>query len=361
MPKVDKFSAPGNLADFDGAMADGWSDLISGRFDTEVTNLAQQNTGISSQFYNPTRLDVTATPVPISWPAFPNIVEIQYGDDPRTMFQAGESRDNQDEYLEWAVTRADGKISRIMLTCEGPEYWKFIAGRDRALLAKLYSDIVGRNVPLTDLLTPAGAYRPRNPWNLAYAIHLIQGANTLAAEINIAAQATVIRSHDGHSPITAADDLITCSGYGNPERHSDPHIGDIVNEQARKGCSVTLQDPVGLYIEKLIDPKTLKIKTPNGTFAGTDYWTLVRGDNDHILRAVFEVPAGELHQGQPFVVGDLTIEGDPIEFGGQLVKAGLRMKLHGMIGNPGVFHNGPFPCPGEVFSAFAGAPHSRNG
>lgn len=34
----------------------------------------------------------------------------------------------QDEYCEWSVDRnAEGKITRISVTCEGPEYWAYLA------------------------------------------------------------------------------------------------------------------------------------------------------------------------------------------------------------------------------------------
>lgn len=34
----------------------------------------------------------------------------------------------QDEYCEWSVTKNDsGKITRVTFTCEGPEYWEYLA------------------------------------------------------------------------------------------------------------------------------------------------------------------------------------------------------------------------------------------
>jgi hypothetical protein len=356
---IQQFSAPGNLKDLDGPLAQAWSNFISARLDAEVARLSQGHPGLQPQFYNPARLDVSGTAAPISWPAFPNIIEINFGDDPQQMFTQGELRSNQDEYLEWAVVRENGKITKIAFTCEGPEYWSFVARNDPDLLVSLYSDIAGEPVPRQDLLTANGTYRPSNTWNRRQAVHLVQPNNTLGAEINIAAQATLLRSNGGHDPITDPIELIRCSGFGVEDRHSDPHIGDVVNQQARAGRSVTLQDPIALYIEELPDPGDLGIRKPDGNPAGMDYWRLERGSPDHILRAVFEVPAGETVNGAPFVVSDLTIEGDPINFGGQIVKAGLRMMLTGVIGKSGVFHNPSFPCPGGVMALVPG-PDSRN-
>jgi hypothetical protein len=348
MAKISQFSAPGNLKDLSAPMAAIWSTKISGFIDTEVARLTT-NHGLQPQFYNPSKLDVSGNPAPINWQGFPQIIELQYGDNPQEMYRQAEMRNNQDEYLEWAAIKEGGKITKVMFTCEGPEYWSHVAS-DKALLTKLYSDIVGQPVPQSELFTAGGAYQPRNKFNMAYAVHLIQPNNTLTAEINIAAQATIIRQHGGHDPVTDPGELITCSRFGDPDRHSDPHIGEVVNGVAQQGCSLTLQDPVGLYIDGLPHPTNdLGIKKPDGGAVGPDYWTLARGDQDHIVRAVFAAPAG-----QP-AVGDLEIGGKKIEFGGQIVKAGpgMMVKLTGIVGKPKVFHNPSFPCPGPALAAHA--------
>ena len=74
--KVDRFSPPGNLTDFDGPLSDTWSDFISNRLDTEAANLLAENPGIQPQFYNPAKLDVSGTNAPISWQTFPNIMKV---------------------------------------------------------------------------------------------------------------------------------------------------------------------------------------------------------------------------------------------------------------------------------------------
>src|SRR4051812_22778119 len=275
MPKIDQFSAPGNLTDFNESMKAEWSRFISDDLDREISNLALVNPGLQPQFYNPSKLDIDGSPAPISWPAFPQIVEIKFGDNEREMFRQGESRDNQDEYLEWATLVENGKIIKVFFTCEGPEYWNFIANRDRDLLVRLYSQIAGQNVPPADLFTSGGAYAPRNRWNIRFAVHLIQINNTLGAEINIASQATVLRRHGSSDPVADPNVLINCSGFGDPDRHSDPHIGDEVNKAARQGRSVTLQDPIALYLESLPHPSDeLGIRKPGGGVVGPEYWTL---------------------------------------------------------------------------------------
>jgi hypothetical protein len=157
--------------------------------------------------------------------------------------------------------------------------------------------------------------------------------------------------------VTDANELINCSRYGDPNRHSDPHIGHVINLAVQQGCSVTLQDPVGLYLESLPHPTdTLNIRKPGGGVVGPEYWkTPKRGDKDHILRAVFEAPAGEP------AVGDLEIGGKKIAYAGQIVKAGLKVKLTGVVGKAGVFHNHSYPCPGELIAALGVSHTSRKG
>ena len=69
------------------------------------------------------------------------------------------------------------------------------------------------------------------------------------------------------------------------------------------------------------------------------YWTLARGDQVRIVRAVFVAPAR-----QP-AVGDLEIGGKKIEFGGQIVKAGpgMMVELTGIVGKPGVLSQPELP------------------
>src|SRR5436189_2623455 len=120
---VTQFHAPANLHDFDGQMAKDWSAWVSLQIDSEVRQLLQENPGVHPQFYNPSKLDVSGTSAPISWPGFPNKIEIEFGDDPQKTLQEAELRNNQDEYLEWATVKRNGKITKVMFTCEGPEYW----------------------------------------------------------------------------------------------------------------------------------------------------------------------------------------------------------------------------------------------
>jgi hypothetical protein len=207
---------------------------------------------------------------------------------------------------------------------------------DKQKVLALYRNFVGPNVQLADLLDANGRYDRWNKWNTTDgAMHLSHPANTLGAEINIAAQATILRRKNGQ-PITNPDTLIRCSGFGVAQRASDPHIGDEVNKLARGGSAITLLNPVGLYIDSL---EAVGWVTPDGTPASS-FWTPVRGASGTTVRAVFEVPAAK-----GYTVGDIKIGGQTIDFGGQIAEH-INIKLTGIACRQGSFHNAARACPG---------------
>jgi hypothetical protein len=315
--KLARFDAPGRVKDLTEAQHKAWSRFISDAMDQEI------NSGASA-FYNPSKTDTDADvqQLTISWTAFPRRIQIMFPVDEDRWKQADASRDVQDEYCEWAVTRnASGKVTQVVFTCEGPEYWDFLARSSRAKALALYQRYVSPKVKVGDLFLRNGKYNGRNKWNISTAggiMHLVQGANTLSAEIDIAARATIIRKINGRI-LTTEQELIECGGYGDPERHSDPHIGGAVNQLARQMAEITLADPVGLYIEGL---STGGWQTPDGSNP-QKYWSIERGDANFILRARYEVPPQK-----GFVVGDIKISGRPIQFGSQIADF-ITMKLVG--------------------------------
>ena len=77
--------------------------------------------------------------------------------------RADSSRDNQDEYCEWSVTRdpESDKITRVTFTSEGPEYWQFLAAVSPARVVELYRQHVSPDVQQADLFRN-GRYVRRN-------------------------------------------------------------------------------------------------------------------------------------------------------------------------------------------------------
>jgi hypothetical protein len=274
----------------------------------------------------------------------------------------------QDEYCEWFVDRDEqtGNIRRISFTSEGPEYWRFLATGtrtffddgdprqnlvpgDRDVVTELYRRYVNQNVRTEDLFwnfdvayfdeedngwrihprMRRGDYNPYNKWNSTHGcMHLTHPANTLQAEINLAAKATLLRQKASGEDVTDITELICCSNYGEVNRSSDPSIGASVNEFARQGFSVSLADPIGLYISNI---NLGAFAGPNGENV-RDAWHVARGsDVDRmILRAHFELP-----QNTPFTINDVRISGVETRFGGQLADH-IQMILTGLAKNRNV-------------------------
>jgi hypothetical protein len=249
----------------------------------------------------------------------------------------GPSYRSQDEYLEWVTRRdASNTITEIIFTAEGPEYWEHLA-KDKKLLHTLYEELCGNiKIPVDDLFFPktvfwrnpygggrrtrynAGAYNPYNRWNMAHAIHLSQPANTLGAEINLAMEATL--PYGNPVPVNADPDLACCAMYGGINRMSDPTIGSGVNTQVDQlKRKVTLRNPIGLYIKGLA-PRAFTL--PNGTpfLRQDDCWKVLRPKvvTDMIVRASFRVPDDIMFNNKQLRVGDLLIQGERVETGGQV-------------------------------------------
>ena len=54
--------------------------------------------------------------------------------------------------------------------------------------------------------------------------HRAQVNNTLSAQVDLGARATVVRKRVDGTVITDSDELIRCSRNGNPDRNSDPTV-----------------------------------------------------------------------------------------------------------------------------------------
>jgi hypothetical protein len=321
-------------------------------------------------------------PRAIAWDAFPRLLKRWYEPDPQPdearwrvaeilrpepigVTDAGEQvvvlRRQQDEYCEWFVHRdADDRIDRIDFTCEGPEYWHFLAhgttvlfrGRrkpppsssftgDLTLVLELYREYVSDAVELKDLLWETdvigsfedetvgvihkkGEYNPFNMWNTTHgAMHLTHRANTLGAELVLGADGTVVHARNGQ-PVTDVDALICCARFGDPNRSSDPIIGAGVNRIARQGFEVALADPIGLYIMEINEDAFFG---PDG-WQFSDAWAKPRGSGQRTLRTSF---MGSMDGSVK--IDQIASHGRPIEFGGQVADA-IQMVLFGEAHGP---------------------------
>jgi hypothetical protein len=249
----------------------------------------------------------------------------------------------QDEYCEWHVDRdSAGKIIRIAYTSEGPEYWEEMARIDPDLVLALYREFVNPAVAREEIFwdTPIACadldrgvyvllfqkdeYDPFNKWNTTNGVmHLTHGANTLGAEINLAADATVLRPGvSATPPATLPFRLVCCGVPAGVNRSSDPLIVAGVNGLAREGRAVTLANPVGLYMSQVdIDG----LRGPSNTPIGSSCLQLPRrsADGTMVLRAEVRPPAGAT-----FTLSDCRFDGLPLEFGGQIARK-ITMVLFG--------------------------------
>lgn len=351
---MNRFDPPGFLDDLTEAQKDQWSQILSNWLDRAREGRPNRNDGPRAQFFNP----LTDPPAAdkqvavIAWNAFPRQVKSTSLSDRQRWRRADSDRNLQDEYCEWSVTRdpTSGKITRVTFTCEGPEYWQVLATLNPDKVLELYQEFVSPAVKRGDLFTN-GEYNPLNRFNNSTtngAMHLIQPSNTLSAEIELGAAATIRRVRNG-TELTGAQELILCSRYGEPSRNSDPFIGEQVNALARQKADITINNPVGLYLHEF---NPVGWTTPDGADP-REFWRFVRGKNDHFVRAVFEVPPG-----RGYVVGDIKSNQRNIEFGAQITDF-ITIKLEGLATRIGQSTAAPFHgCIGAGQPPAAPAPPS---
>ena len=299
-------------------------------------------------FYDPVKTPTAddAETATVRWTAFPKRLhpntdtptmnDFRQGDegpdDPD--YEPSNSRGWQDEYCEWSVEKnSAGKITKVVFTCENPDYWDQLWDIDSDTVFNLYKAFIGDHVVKSDLHHSDSSYNWENKWNnsVEHAMHLVSRPNNLFAEVRLGADATIVRKRSDGTLISDRDELIKCANFGEEGRHSDPSIGAAVNGLARdeRAGQITLEDPFGLYIDKealdLASGFELPLNAPTGAHP-RDYWNILRGTDDFILRVEYSVPPAH-----GFTVGDIKIDGETIQFGGQIA-AKMQIKLTAVFG-----------------------------
>lgn len=354
------YDPPGSLDDLEnrdsraGFLA-AWHGWIEERVRGEIRNLknppadqdGRRDFAVPSPlFFSEIDHPADATDLPVPWNAFPLHVARDFDGRPRDAWQyldtlgtttrytpRGASRvttkfRRHDEYCEWHWYDEGERGPRLVFTAEGPEYWILLADYDFDRVVELYRKWVSPAVRPEDLLLehainfagwalPAGSYNPFNPWNTDKGVmHLTHPANTLSAEINLAARATVLRRSVAGRRIVNSRQLISSSGYGDANRSSDPAIGFGVNITAvppgqSTPLSITLANPVGLYMDRAVE--TSITDGDDQPLAG--WFKFVRGVEGRGLMAELQPPEGDTR-----TLDDVYVGGVKLQSGAQVAR-----------------------------------------
>lgn len=342
---ISVFSTPGFVDDLSDRGKQAWSRDLDELLNKETEGkLDVPNDAPRPQFFNPlnVQLDPDAKEKVMRWGAFPR--KLARLPAPQR-WELAENRDRQEEYCEWAAERdRSGRITRAFFTTEVPGYFHLLAADDPDALANVYREHISESIRPCELMSGKN-YKERNRWNLKGAMHMIQEANVLSAATTLVAQSTILRSSNGRL-LTNSNDLIRCGINADMDRNSDPLIVGDVNGLARAQASISFADPVGLYLDSL---QTTGWVSPDGADPG-QFWKITRGDADHAVRAVYEIPP-ELN----FTVSDIEINGRPISSPSQIAEF-IQVKVVGVAHAFGKSEAEPRECEGDGLESLEALP-----
>ena len=356
---AQSYSAPAGVDDATGSPH---AEKIRGDWHKRVSKYIRDAKARGGTFFYDEYLDSpeipSSAPIAVPWAAYPKWITTVFEGFPGALNEAeadkyaegldrvslfipsgsgyawgpGVSR-RQDESCEWMVKRESGKIVSMQFTAEPPEYWDMLYHADPAWTAELYCRILGTSDVKPEhlaydqdywggdgnggakVVAKKGDYNPYNRWNVGEhgLVHLTQAANSLNAEVVLAADGTRAWKTANRSP--TEQELICCAQYGEPSRHSDPFIGWSVHDLVgTTGACIALADPIGLYMT----PFTLSdLKSPTEEAIGATALSFPRksADGTKIVRAEVRVPPGA-----NYGLEDCTLGGQKLLYGGQIAR-----------------------------------------
>jgi hypothetical protein len=224
-------------------------------------------------------------------------------------------RDLQEEYVEWRTVRdEDGRLRRVELTTELPEYWAVLA--PDAVLATV-REFAGAEVEPGEVLDPDGFFNdgPYNDGTRGICC-MSQSSNSLGALVALVCAALRTHSIEGR-PCIQCDELFPLLGKAAVAgRASDPLLVERLARVAWEGRLVAFDQPVGVFV---LGFEHTRLRTWRGEPVGPECFTVSRGGR----RAVFEVPEGHDH------LVDVATD-SPIMHGGQiaeLVQVGVHLRV----------------------------------
>ena len=247
---------------------------------------------------------------PVEWLAFPRRFNVGNDQIDTERFQF------QDEYVEWRVEKAAGKVKQVTFTTDFLEYYEALAMVGvNELVAGIKAVILNANPKPAELFGAGGDlatalpesraarfrnFAQQNPWNNGTKgiLCLGQQFNTLGALFNLVGPGAVTNLNVDASQICA-----TLGNFCGPDRNSDPNIATGVQNIARAKRGLALRDPVGVEIVRLTgvwkrNGTEIDINNP----AQSQIWSVTRTGR----RAVLKNVAG------------LTVDDDPITSGSQV-------------------------------------------
>ena len=314
MALVTRFDTPAGLRDLPegSSFYDEWHEVVA----EAVRPLTE------GPWIDPTVVDPEVVAVrTLSWIGFPRAsLTVRRRDDRAQAFLDAEEADGgeagfrprQVEYFEWFTTRdrETGKITKVTFSTESPEYYARLAAVDPRRVEALYQQHVDPRVRWDELTTDDGTYDRANRWTTTAGImHFVNPINDISIAVGLARGGAAGTVPDPADPSAVAHDNFEV--FPVSENAADDYLTREVAALVRSGFDVTVQDPVGLYIDGWDDTGWTG---PDGTPVG-DYWTITRGRPGAVLRVEYQVPAGE-----GFQVGDIRIGGRPVVHGGQLAE-----------------------------------------
>jgi hypothetical protein len=304
MALVTRYDTPARLRDVaEGSpFYDAWHEYVNG-----AVSAVQ-----GAPWIDPVLVDVDVVAGrALSWIGFPRAtLTVDRRDDRAQGFAEAEDaggtdgwRPRQFEYFEWYTTRdATGKVTKVAFSTETPQYFELLAAVAPDRVLALYHEHVDPAVTWDELVGPDGTYDRHNRWTTTDGImHYVNGINELNQAIGLA--------KGGAQSTAAGRDNFELRVIG--ANAADDYIIREVAGLARSGFGITVQEPVGLYIDGRDETGWTK---PDGSPVG-DYWRITRGRPGAVLRLEYEVPDEE-----GFVVGDILIGGRPVLHGGQLAE-----------------------------------------
>lgn len=255
----------------------------------------------------------------------------------------------QEEYLEWRVVQDEhGRLTRVEMTTELPDYWRSLASWDPALTVDLVSELARESVTREAVygdLNPFGAGvsaqdreeafattmlapRANSPYNdgrkaICCMVHPTNGLEDLVELVARSAAPYAVEDPvaGGLRCASAAEVLPVLGNAAQAGRSSDPVLVERFVRLAFEGRLVALANPVGVFIAGV---EYTRLRQPNGDLVPPDWFHFERNalpaDANKGGAALYQRLTLEVPEGEGLMLSDLVdvATEEPVHFGGQI-------------------------------------------